>query len=221
MAQVTVHIDPEVKNVIALFDGLLETHKPDQSIQHYFEQLADRLHFRHKNRDIGIRFIVCQHFREYDLNKVFDAEFSIADAKLCIAKQHGFENWEAVETVEHYVDIGFETLIDKMLAGDLQALQKAIGDNPNIIHQTSAYPHRATLLHYTGSNGVEAYRQVVPLNLADIVNCLLEAGADPKLEANIYGGCKARDLLETSKHPYESGVIKSVQSVYDKRQAAS
>ena len=76
-------------------------------------------------------------------------------------------------------------------------------------------------MHYTGSNGVEGYRQIVPSNLAEIVDFLLEVGADQKLEANVYGGCTARELMETSKHPYESGVIKEVQKIYNKYQTGN
>lgn len=216
MNRVIVHKDPEVKAVIELFDGLLGHYDSDHSIQHYLEQLAERLLVGHSNRDSGIKFIIGQKLGQYDLEAIYALHFTLDDARFCIAKEHGYENWEEVESAKSYLDPVYESLVDKMLAGDIHAIEAAIRHTPDIVNQQSAYPHRSTLLHYTGSNGVEGYRQVVPLNLADIVDCLLEAGADQYLEASIYGGCTAKNLLETSKHPCESGVIKSVQSIYNK-----
>ena len=73
---------------------------------------------------------------------------------------------------------------------------------------------RATVLHYAGSNGVESYRQVVPLNLADIVDFLIRAGADPQAEATIYGGSTARALFESSTHPIQANVHEKVAAVF-------
>lgn len=211
-----IHVDPEVKGVIELFDGLLGHYDSGQSIQQYLEQLAERLLAGHARRDSGIKFIVGQKLQEYDLEALFALKFTLDDARFCIAKEHGYKNWQEVALEKNNVDPTFESLVDSMLAGDIDTIKDAVSRDPNIVHQRSSYPHRATLLHYTGSNGVEGYRQVVPLNLAEIVDFLLEAGADQALKANVYGGCTARELTETSKHPYEAGVIKKVQMTYKK-----
>lgn len=221
MINANIHASPEVKGVIELFDGLLGGYDSNRSIQQHLEQLAVRLLIGHSNKDSGIKFIVSQKLQQYDLEAIYAMNFTLDDARFCIAKEHGYESWKEVELETSYVDPTFEFLVDKMLAGEIEALKEAISRNPNIVHQSSSYPHHATLLHYTGSNGVEGYRQIVPLNLAEIVDCLLEAGADQNLEANVYGGCAARELLETSKHPYESGVIESVQTIYNKFQKGS
>jgi len=216
MMNIQVHADPQVKGLIELFDGLLGKHGSGRFIQQYLESLAERLVVGHANRDSGIAFIVGQKLGIYDLEEIYELKFTLEDAKFCVAKEHGYQSWKEVALDTNSLDSIFESIVDKMLAGDLVALKDAISQNPNIVHQRSSYPHRATLLHYTGSNGVEGYRQVVPLNLAEIVDCLLAAGADQTLDANVYGGCAARDLLETSKHPYDAGVIKDVQLVYEK-----
>ncbi len=212
----TVHKDLQVKALTDLFDGLIGSSRVEQPLQQYLEKLAKRLLDGHKNKHSGILFIVGQKLKTDDLNDVFALRFTIDDAKLCIAKEHGFENWQAVENYNTDIDPVFEPLVDKMLAGDIDAIKNAIQINPDIVHQQSSYPHRATLLHYTGSNGVEGYRQVIPANLADIVETLLASGADQGLNANIYGGCTAQALLETSKHPYEAGVMEGVLAVYNK-----
>ena len=216
MMNVQVHADPQVKGLIELFDGLLGKHDSERPIPYYLEPLAERLLAGHANRDSGIAFTVSQKLGVYDLEEIYRSKFTLDDAKFCIAKEHGYQGWEEVELDTNCLDATFESIVDQMLAGDMDTLKEAISQNPNIVHQRSPYPHRATLLHYTSSNGVEGYRQVVPLNLADIVDCLLAAGADQTLDANVYGGCAARDLLQTSKHPYDSGVIKDVQLIYDK-----
>ena len=82
----------------------------------------------------------------------------------------------------------------------------------------SQYGHSATLLHYAGTNGVESYRQVVPLNLAEIVDFLIAAGADQHSKANIYGGSTPRQLFESSKHSYESKVYKDVVGVFSRHE---
>ncbi len=211
-----VHIDVGVQQAIELFDGLLGKHDSSQSVQQFLEALSQRLLFGHETRNSGIKFIVSQKFKIYDLDEIYSSEFTLNDAKFCIAKEHGYDNWQDVERLESSVDYAFESLIDAMLAGDINRLKRSIDGNPDIVHQKSHYPHQATLLHYTGSNGVEGYRQVVPLNLAEIVELLLEAGSDRTLAANVYGGCIAQELLQTSKHPYDAGVINEVLAVYDK-----
>jgi hypothetical protein len=74
-------------------------------------------------------------------------------------------------------------------------------------------------LHYAGTNGVESYRQIVPLNLSEIVDFLIASGADVTSKANIYGGSTPRELFETSKHSHESGVHKDVIAVFKKYEA--
>jgi hypothetical protein len=71
-----------------------------------------------------------------------------------------------------------------------------------------------TLLHYVGSNGVETYRQKVPLNLAEITRLLVDAGAHVNATANMYGGgSTALGLLVTSDHPAKAGVAAEVRRV--------
>ncbi|NNE01456.1 MAG: ankyrin repeat domain-containing protein, partial [Pirellulaceae bacterium] len=71
-----------------------------------------------------------------------------------------------------------------------------------------------TLLHYCGSNGVETYRQVVPTNLPQLTQLLIDAGADVNATAEMYGGnCPTLGLLITSAHPAEAGVVDQVVQI--------
>ena len=110
----------------------------------------------------------------------------------------------------------FENAVNTMLGGDLSLLKRLVGETPGLTSARSQYGHGATLLHYAGTNGVESYRQVVPLNLAEIVDFLIAWGADPAIEANIYGGSTPRQLFETSRHSHESNVLRDVTAIFDK-----
>jgi hypothetical protein len=69
-------------------------------------------------------------------------------------------------------------------------------------------------LHYAAANGVEIYRQVVPLNLAELVALLIDGGADVDAPARAYGAdLRPLDLLLTSGHPHEAGVTGDVAAL--------
>ena len=88
-----------------------------------------------------------------------------------------------------------------MLSGDLDSLRRLISEDASLITQRSCYGHRATLLHYCGNNGVEFWRQQVPLNLKDIIHFLIENGADKNATMSVYGGeFDTLSLLTTSAH---------------------
>ena len=145
--------------------------------------------------------------------------FSMADARETIAREYGFYSWSDVPAGRHS-NVPFEHAVNTMLSGDLAAFKTLIRESPALVREPSQYGHRATLLHYTGTNGVESYRQIVPLNLAEIVDLLLTAGADASIKAAMYGGATPRHLFETSKHSYDSGVHEAVVAVYNKHESA-
>ena len=123
--------------------------------------------------------------------------------------------------VNHADDVDFEIAVNTMLSGNLSSLKEQIREIPDLLNARSQYGHKATLLHYAGTNGVESYRQVVPLNLAEIVDFFIASGADLGSKANIYGGSTARELFESSKHSYESKVYRDVIVVFRKYEATS
>ena len=115
---------------------------------------------------------------------------------------------------ENPPDPAFELAIDTLLNGDVEKLRGRLSRDPSLVHRRSAYGHRSTLLHYVGSNGVETYRQKVPLNLAEIARLLLEVGADVNGTADMYGGgTTTLGLLVTSDHPAKAGVTDDVRKV--------
>src|SRR5262249_54743304 len=91
----------------------------------------------------------------------------------------------------------FETAVRAVVNGEVEALRALLDDEPDLVHQHSQRQHRATLLHYVATNGVElpfpgAHRRGVPLRQTPttapaIATLLLERGADPDALARTYG----------------------------------
>jgi len=217
MTKINVHRDPQVESLIDLYGELLTASNYQLPIQHHLEQLSERILDGHGKKHPGIAFVTGSKFPGTHIADVFSAVFTLADAKNCVARNFGYKNWTDVTKLEDLKpDAEFESLVDALLAGDLSMIKDAIAKKPEIVHQCSSYPHKATLLHYTGSNGVEGYRQIVPSNLVDIVETLLSSGADSCLEAQVYGGCTAENLMKTSKHPHDAGMYEALQNVFNR-----
>lgn len=134
------------------------------------------------------------------------------DARLTVAREHGFVDWETVEKRGNVpLDAGFETAVDAALAGDIDDLGGCLTKSPSLLHARSAYGHRATLLHYLAANGVETWRQVVPDNAADVVGLLIALGADVRATMPVYGGHHTTlELVRTSAHPAVAGVLSAM-----------
>lgn len=104
----------------------------------------------------------------------------------------------------------FEAAADAVVAGDLATLTRLLDREPALATARSTRPHRCTLLHYIGANGVEDERQRSPKNAGAVAELLLARGADPNALAATYGGGPAQTpllLAVTSVHPDAAGVI--------------
>jgi len=104
----------------------------------------------------------------------------------------------------------FEDAVDALVDGKLSRLRGLLDREPRLVTARSLRPHRATLLHYVGANGVERERQRTPRNAPAIAELLLARGADPNALALTYGGGPAQTTLylaATSSHPEDAGVM--------------
>jgi len=137
------------------------------------------------------------------------------DCYQTIANEYGFENWNALKIlIDLKYNLNFEKAVEFVLSGNRKSLQQIIIKEPDIVTERSPYGHKATLLHYCGSNGVEFWRQKVPLNLPEIAQCLLDSGADLNAKMLVYGGeHDTLSLLNTSAHPHEAGIIHEMQEI--------
>lgn len=140
------------------------------------------------------------------------AGFTLSDAQLVVAREHGFESWpklaahiEAVRRLDSSV-AAFESAVDAIALGDAKALAELLRANPRVVRGRSARAHHATLLHYTGANGVEDYRQRTPANIVEIADLLLDAGAEVDAVADMYGHSATLSLAAGSVHPQRMGV---------------
>ncbi len=104
----------------------------------------------------------------------------------------------------------FEDAADTVVGGQLDRLRTLLDQEPRLVAHRSLREHRATLLHYTGANGVEHERQKSPPNAPAVAKLLLERGADPDALAMTYGGGPAQTTLylaATSSFPDEAGIM--------------
>ena len=153
-------------------------------------------------------------------SEIQDAELTIDDAQMAVARWYDFQDWPALaEFVESVSDTKseiyqFEAAVDAVVNGDAADLKALIEANPQIVHARSTRRthfdppvHRSTLLHYVAANGVEGYRQKTPKNAVEIAKTLLEYDADPDSLADLYGGeCTTMCLLVSSTHPAKAGL---------------
>lgn len=143
------------------------------------------------------------------------------DAKFIVARSHQFASWDALQ--RHLAALNkpgsavarFEAAVNAIIEGDSRALKKLLARNPDLIRARSSRIHRATLLHYTGANGVEGYRQKTPRNIVQIARMLLETGAEVDADFDYFelvgvyperAGSTTLGLAATSCHPAEAGV---------------
>ena len=143
-----------------------------------------------------------------NIEKLASLSWDISHCRHTIANEYGFSSWSDINAMQdQYYNIEFEKCISYLLSGDSKNLNAALKTQPELTKSKSSYGHGATLLHYAASNGVELWRQQVPLNLKEMVSVLLEHGADKNATMSVYGGnFTSYALFTTSAHPIDSGI---------------
>jgi len=66
-------------------------------------------------------------------------------------------------------------------------LRRLLLRKPLLVHKRSEFGHHSTLLPYFGSNGVETHRQIIPRNLTEIIQLVLDVGTDVNAATERYG----------------------------------
>ncbi len=140
---------------------------------------------------------------------------SIEDFQLTIARAYHYAQWQKVKTSKDLFDWTFEEAVDHIVYGRIGDLEALLDRYPYLVQARSSYAHRAGLIHYVSSNGVEMWRQIVPDNLVNITKSLLKHGADPHMASLIYGGgTKVINLIESSAHPHNAGISKELEALF-------
>jgi len=215
-----VYVCEQVREVERLHRDLLTDNMCKLPIREQLDRQAHRILEGHQAGDRAVvTQITCWHpqLACYAADEIMGSHFTLDDARQTIAREYGFTDWSDVETRGGMPpDQDFETAVDALLGGDIEKLGHLLSRDPSLVHRRSCFGHRSTLLHYVGANGVETYRQRVPMNLAEITTLLIEAGADVNATAEMYGGgSTVLGLLVTSDHPAKAGVVDHVRRVLE------
>lgn len=216
--QAKVYIHENTQNVYNLHQHVIEGITENTTVKQQVAAFADTLFAAWKARNPVCKAQINNWHPDYigqSLEVIFQAPLTITDARLSMAKDCGFLNWEEVEKIGNVrFNLSFEKAVDTLLAGDLMGLKKQIEQQPTLLHARSNYGHRATLLHYAGSNGVEMWRQKAPYNLPAIVQFLIEAGADKNATMRVYGGEHTTlEMVVSSAHPHAAGIVDRLREV--------
>ena len=176
---------------------------------------ADRLWRAHQERDGRVYVqITCWYPQLVGTSQaeILAHRFSREDARLTIAREYGFRDWEMAERVNPQAfNVSFENAVDAVVNGNLTELKELVGKAPELVITVSQFGHQATLLHYVAANGVETWRQKVPANAVEITQFLLERGANVNVHAQMYGGGQTTmALLLSSAHPKEAGLTEPI-----------
>lgn len=218
---VDVYIDDTVSRIRELHKDLLCTDRSTISIRNYIDRQATRILEAHTDGNTAVIFHLacwCKPLIGQPHEKIMSTPLTLPMARQTIASEHGFSSWQAIEDLgDTAFDREFENCVDRMLAGDIDALKKDLASCPQLLTQQSQYGHQATLLHYIAANGVESYRQVTPLNATEIIELLISSGAEINANANIYGGGVAIDLLTSSAHPRNAGIVDAMVTAFNQQ----
>ena len=214
-----VFVSDQVREVERLHRDLLTDGVRRLPIWDQLDRQAHRIVEGHKANDRAVvTHVTCWHptLACHPADEIMNGPFTLDDARQTVAREYGFADWsDVVARGASPPDPAFESAVDTLLGGDVEALRGLLSGDPSLVRRRSGFGHRATLLHYVGSNGVETYRQRVPMNLAEITRLLVEAGADVNAKANMYGGSTVLGLLVTSDHPAKAGVTGAVLKVLE------
>lgn len=215
---ISVYRHPIVKAVATLHQGLLERYPGTLSVQEVVHTQADTLWEAHASKDP----VACVQLSNWlprcigkQESEILETPLSIEEAKLAVSREHGFTGWEVLhqsDTIK--LDASFEEAVASVLKGDIKALRLQLEAEPGLVRSQSAYGHQATLLHYLGSNGVETWRQVVPMNAVEVATLLIDVGADKEAQMAVYGGqFTPLELMSTSAHPQAAGIADALAVV--------
>ncbi|HEY0611687.1 MAG TPA: hypothetical protein VGD35_18575, partial [Chitinophaga sp.] len=186
------------------------------TLQDHRLQAEELLHAHTAARADAIAFFLNYHtgLRGHSPSQVKAAPLTLADAQQALAEWHHFKDWPALEEWTAALRkarspvLRFESAVEAVINGDTHTLQSLLHKHPGLIHARSTRKHHAMLLHYTGTNGVEDYRQRYPANALAVLQLLLAAGADVNATADMYGGgCTTLGLTATSVHPENAGIM--------------
>lgn len=150
--------------------------------------------------------------------EIFAATFSLADAQLTIAREHGFPNWPRLkagvegpdratqQNLPHHERIAdplFRRAVDLLDAGDEAGMRALLRQHPALAHQRvvfdgANYFRNPSLLEFAAENPIRHGR--LPGNIVAMARIILEAGAETAAVNETLG------LVCSGRVPRECGV---------------
>lgn len=128
---------------------------------------------------------------------IFEAELSLSDAQLAIAREYGFSSWARLKkhiekpmlsdrlSLPHHERIEdgtFRRAVDLLDAGDVEGLRAHLRRYPNLVHQHVVfeggnYFRNPTLLEFSAENPVRY--GTLPDSILEVTQVILDAGVEP------------------------------------------
>jgi hypothetical protein len=126
--------------------------------------------------------------------EIFDAQLSLSDAQLAIAREYGFPSWARLKAHiekpalsdqlnlphhERIEDATFRRAVELLDAGDVAGLRTHLNQHPNLVHQHVVfeggnYFRNPTLLEFVAENPVR--HGTLPANIVEVTKVILDAG---------------------------------------------
>lgn len=216
MGSESIYIPSLVRDIQNFYGDLLSDPKIPE-VKTHLEQLALRMHQGILEKKEAVLYEINNYHKKYlgmPIELLRDLQLNKEVAYTTIAHEFGFSSWDTVEELHLSYDSIFEKALSFLLAGQVDKLKETIHAYPKLPIGRSPYGHRATLLHYAASNGVELWRQQVPINIVEMVELLLQAGANKQALMNVYGGeFTTYALAESSAHPYDAKLAPELLAV--------
>ena len=151
--------------------------------------------------------------------EIFDAQLSLTDAQLAIAREYGFPSWARLKTHiakpaladqlhrphhERIEDATFRRAVELLDAGDVTALREHLHQHPYLVHQHVAfeggnYFRNPTLLEFVAENPVR--HGTLPDNIVQVTKVILDAG----VEQSAVAVNETLMLVSTGSVPRECG----------------
>jgi len=127
--------------------------------------------------------------------EIFDAQLSLSDAQLAIAREYGFPSWARLKAHvakpalsgqlnrphhERIEDATFHRAAELLDAGDAAGLRAHLQQHPDLVHQHVSfeggnYFRNPTFLEFVAENPVR--HGTLPANIVDVTRVILDAGA--------------------------------------------
>jgi Ankyrin repeats (3 copies) len=135
-------------------------------------------------------------FENANDGEIFSAKFSLADAQLAIAREHGFPSWmrlkahvekpsplrrENLPYHERIEDAVFRRAVDLLDAGDTAGLRAHLNQNSKltgqrVVFEGENYFRNPTLLEFVAENPIR--HGTLPGNIIAVAKVILDAGAE-------------------------------------------